>query len=151
MKKICIALDTSPSAKKIAKTGFNYAKALQAEVVFIHVIDNAGVYVNTYDPIMNYNGFLVNQNIKIVESLEKEAKSFLDSTAKYLGEPTTEVKVIEGNPEYEILNFAKEWSADLLVIGTHSHSLLEDIFMGNIAASIVKSSKIPVLVIPVKE
>ena len=64
MKKICIALDTSPSAKKIAKTGFNYAKALQAEVVFIHVIDNAGVYVNTYDPIMNYNGFLVNQKIK---------------------------------------------------------------------------------------
>lgn len=151
MKKICIALDTSPSAKKIAKIGLNYAKALQAEVVFIHVVYDAGVYVNRYDPIMNYNGFLVNQNIKIVESLEKEATSFLESTAKYLEKPTTEVQVINGNPEYEILNFATDWNADLLVIGTHSHSFLEDIFMGNIATSIVKNSKIPVLVIPVKE
>ncbi len=151
MKKICIALDTSPSAEKVAKIGFNYAKMLQAEVVLIHVVNHVGVYVNSYNPIMNYNGFLINKNIEIVESLEKEAKKFLESTANFLGEPSTEIKVLNGNPENQILNFVEEYNVDLLVVGTHSHSLLEDVLMGNIAAQIVKNSKTPILVIPVKD
>ncbi|WP_439130403.1 universal stress protein [Polaribacter sp.] len=150
MKKICIALDTSPSAEKVAKIGFNYAQLLKSEVVLIHVVNHIGVYVNSYNPIMNYNGFLINRDIEIVESLEKEAIKFLESTANFLGEPSTEIKVLNGDPEHQILTFVEEYNADLLVIGTHSHSFLEDVLMGNIAAQIVKNAKTPILVIPVK-
>ncbi len=150
IKKICIALDASPSAEKIAKLGYEYAEALKAEVILIHVVYDAVVYAYNYDPIMEYNGFLIQNNIEVVESLEKEAEIFLQTTAKYLGEPDLEIKVLNGNAEVDILRFSENWNADLLVIGTHSHSALDNVLLGNIATKIVKHSKIPLLVIPVK-
>lgn len=150
-KKICIALDTSPSAEKIAKTGYEYAKAFDAEVKLIHVVYDAAAYTYSYGSIMNYDGFLIQQNKEIVESLENESEQFLKKTARYLGEPELKIQVLQGLAEEEILSFAEDWKADLIVIGTHSHSLLENVFLGNVATSIVKHSKIPLLVVPVKE
>lgn len=151
MKKICIALDTSPSAEKVAKIGYEYAEAINAEVKLIHVVYDAAAYTYSYDSIMNYDGFLIQQNKEIVESLENESKQFLETTARYLGEPDLKFEVLEGLAEEEILRFAEEWKADLIVLGTHSHSLLENVLLGNVATSIVKHSKIPLLVVPVKK
>lgn len=150
MKKICIALDTSPSAEKVATLGYEYAKALKAELVLVHVVSDAALYAMDYDPIMEYNGFLIQKNMEFVEDLEKEAGKFLKTTAKFLGEPEIETKVLDGDPDYEILEFVKKWEADVLVIGTHSHSVFENILMGNTAVKIVKHSKTPLLVVPIK-
>ncbi|GGG49145.1 universal stress protein [Bizionia arctica] len=151
MKKICIALDTSPSAEKIATLGYEYAKALKAEVVLVHAVNDAALYAMDYDPIMGYNGFLIQNNIEFVEGLEVEAGKFLEATAKFLGEPDLQTKVLDGEADYEILEFIKEWEADLLVIGTHSHNVLENVLMGNTAVKLVRHSKILLLVVPVKE
>lgn len=151
MKKICIALDTSPSAEKIAKLGYEYAKALKAEVVLVHVVYDAAVYANDYDPIMGYHGFLIQENIKFIKDLNKEAKKFLKATANFLGKASLQTKVLDGNTENELLDFVVEWGADLLVIGTHSHSVLENVLMGSTATKIVKHCKTPILVVPVKD
>ena len=150
MKKICIALDTSPSAEKIAKLGYEYATAVNAEVVLVHAVYDAAIYATDYEPFMGYNGFFIDSSIKIVEDLHKEVEKFLKTTAKFVGEPDLEVKVLEGDTHEAILGFAKEWGADLLVIGTHSHSKVEDLLLGNIAVKIVKHSPIPLLVVPTK-
>ena len=151
MKKICIALDASPSAEKIATLGYEYAKALKAEVILVHVVNDAALYATDYDPIMGYDGFLIQENLKFVEDLEKEADKFLHETAKFLGKPDLETKVLDGDPDYEILEFIKQWNTDVLIIGTHSHSVLDNILLGNTAVKIVKYAKIPILVVPVKE
>lgn len=151
MKKICIALDTSPSSEKIATLGFEYAKALKAQVVLVHVVSDAALYARDYDPIMGYSGFLIQKNLEFIENLEAEAAKFLEATAKFLGKPDLQTKVLDGETDYEILEFIETWQADLLVIGTHSHSILENMLMGNTAVKIVKHSKIPLLVVPVKE
>lgn len=150
MKKVCIALDTSPSAEKVAKLGYECAKALNADVVLVHVIYDAAMYAYDYDPIMEYDGFLIQANMEVVDDLKKEASDFLKATARFLGEPDLRTKVLQGDTDDEILQFAKEWNADLLVLGTHSHSFMENILMGNIATKIVKHSKIPLLVVPTK-
>ena len=41
-------------------------------------------------------------------------------------------------------------NADLIILGTHSRSGLENLFMGNVAVEVVKHAKIPVLIIPTK-
>lgn len=151
MKKICIALDTSPSAEKIAKIGYSYVEALKAEIILVHVVNDAAYYALDYDPIMGYDGFLIRSSIQMIDDLQKEAKKFLETTAKYLGEPDLQVKVLEGDAHNAILEFTKEWGADLLVLGTHSQSRMENLLLGNIAAKIVRHSEIPLLVIPTKE
>ena len=151
MKKICIALDISPSAEKIATLGYEYANALKAEVILVHVVYDAALYTATYDPIMQYDGVLIKNNLELVANIKEEAEKFLIATAKFLGEPDLETKVLDGDAHDELLNFAKTWNADLLVIGTHSHSRWENVLLGNIATKIVKHSKIPILVVPIKD
>ncbi|WP_158849202.1 universal stress protein [Algibacter sp. L1A34] len=151
MKRICIALDTSPSAEKIATLGFEYAKALKAKLVLVHVVSDAAEYAIDFDPIMDYSGSLIQQNIGLVDDFKTEAGKFLKSTANFLGEPEIEIKVLEGEPDYEILKFLKEWKADLLIMGTHSHSIIENVLMGNTAVRIVKHSTTPILIVPIKK
>jgi nucleotide-binding universal stress UspA family protein len=54
----------------------------------------------------------------------------------------------EGFPEQEILSIAKEWEADLIVMGTHGRSGLGRILTGSIAEYIIRHAEIPVMVIP---
>ncbi|NIV13005.1 universal stress protein, partial [Candidatus Saccharibacteria bacterium] len=41
--------------------------------------------------------------------------------------------------------------ADMIVVGTHGHNILQDSLIGNTARRIVKDSQIPVLVIRLPE
>ena len=151
MKKICIALDTSPSAQKVAELGYDYAKALNAEVTLVHVVNDVSYYSTNYDPIMGYTGFLTADTFEMVEGLEVEAEKFLKSSAKHLKGTTIKTKVLEGDPSSAILDFARDWGADLIIMGTHSKSGFASFLMGSIAVDVVKNSKIPTLIIPTKE
>jgi len=151
MKKVCIALDTSPSAAKIAELGYSYAKALNAEVTLVHVINDISYYSMNYDPIMGYAGFLTNDAIELVEDLRKESEKFLTASVKHLKNDTIKTAVLEGDPADAILEFATSWEADLIVMGTHSRSALANLLMGSNAIEVIKHSKIPTLIIPTKE
>lgn len=151
MKKICIALDTSPSAEKVAELGYSYAKALNAEVTLIHVINDVSYYTMNYDPIMGYAGFLTTNTLELVEGLKKEAEKFLASSGKHLKDDAIKTAVLEGSPADAILEFATTWNADLIILGTHSRSGLANLIMGSIAIEVVKSSQIPILIIPTKD
>ena len=141
MKKICIALDTSPSAQKIAELGYDYAKALGAQVTLVHVVN---------DPIMGYDGFLTSDVIELVESHVKEAARFLEASVKHLKNKKIETIVLDGDTAEAILKFAATWGADLIIMGTHSRSGLENLIMGNVAVKVIKQTEIPVLIIPTK-
>jgi len=54
----------------------------------------------------------------------------------------------EGFPEKEILNIAKEWEADVIVMGTHGRSGLERMLTGSLAEYIIRHATIPVLITP---
>lgn len=149
-KRVCIALDTSPAAEKIAAVGYQHAKALNAELVLVHVVYDVSMYSVDYDPIMGYSGFLIDSNLKSVKSLKDEAKKFLKATSVHLGDGSIKTKVMNGPVKDAILSFVKDKEVDLLVIGTHSHSMLENMFMGNIALKLVKHCPIPLLVVPIK-
>jgi nucleotide-binding universal stress UspA family protein len=49
----------------------------------------------------------------------------------------TETAVRDGDPRAVILDEAKEWDADLIVLGSHGHSRLERWLLGSVARSIV--------------
>ena len=151
MKKICIALDTSPSAQKIAELGHIYAKALNAEITLVHVVNDISYYSMNYDPIMGYAGFLTSNTLDLVEGLKKESEKFLTASAKHLKDENIKTAVLDGDPADAILEFAKAWNADLIVMGTHSRSGLANLLMGSIAVEVLKQSKIPVLIIPTKD
>jgi len=59
MKKILIALDYDPTAQKVAEQGYTLAKAMGAEVILMHVVNDHIYYTTTdFSPIMGYGGFM---------------------------------------------------------------------------------------------
>ncbi|WP_431160754.1 universal stress protein [Flagellimonas beolgyonensis] len=150
MKKICIALDYNPNSEKIAAIGHAYARALRAETILVHVISEAAFYAMEYEPFMGYDSPFHLNNLDMVKELEQGAENFLLAASLHLGTDGIKTQVLEGETSDAILSFCRENRVDLLVIGTHSHSVLENVLMGNTAVKIVRHTGIPLLVVPTK-
>ena len=61
----------------------------------------------------------------------------------------TEIMVITGQIEEVILETAKKENADLIVMGSRTHSVVGRMMMGSSANKVVHTSEIPVLVVPI--
>lgn len=148
MKKILIAIDYNPCAQKIAETGFEYAREMHAKLCIVHAIADISYYSMEYLPIMGFEGIGLDCAFKDMKEQEKEAKRFLAAVVKHLGDNTIETQVLDGKTSEAIMKFAKEWKADLLVMGAESHNGFEKVIMGNVVAKTVKQTRIPILIVP---
>lgn len=148
MKKILVAIDYNPCAQKIAETGFNYARAMNAEICIVHAIADIAYYSMEYLPIMGFDGFGPDCSFNNVEEQEKEAKRFLETVVKHLGDETIQIKVVDGKTAEAILQYAAEYGADLIVMGAQSHNSFEKLIMGDVVAKVLKHSEIPLLIVP---
>jgi nucleotide-binding universal stress UspA family protein len=153
MKKVLIALDYDPTAKKVAEVGFEFAKTMGAEVILIHVISDPVYYSSTdYSPIMGFTGYLNTDPLQLntIEVLKTASVNFLDKTRKHLGDSAIQTVVEEGDFAESILRTAKKLHADMIVLGSHSQKWLENIVMGSVTEEVLRQSTIPLFIIPTK-
>jgi nucleotide-binding universal stress UspA family protein len=153
MKKVLIALDYSPTAKKIADAGFSIAKAMDAEVTLVHVLSNPTFYSSAvYDPIMGFTGYpeFDPNMVDVNDMLKSSSQLFLEKTKEHLGDSKIKIIVVEGDYAEAILKTAKDIKADLVVIGTHSQKWLEKILIGSTTEDVLYYSTIPLLIVPTK-
>lgn len=64
---------------------------------------------------------------------------------------SNEIIVVRGDPAEKIIDQSKKLNCDLIVMGTHGHGILEEALVGSTARRVVRSSKIPVLVVRLPE
>ncbi|OGA55557.1 MAG: hypothetical protein A3G81_13685 [Betaproteobacteria bacterium RIFCSPLOWO2_12_FULL_65_14] len=79
---------------------------------------------------------------------EEEHAAWLERRAAPLREAGFEVAVRirdSGDPAAELLQLAREEGAGLVVIGSRSHSLVHDLFLGSVAREVIRKASIPVL------
>lgn len=153
MQKILIAIDYAPSAKKIAEQGYALGKAMNAEIILLHVIEDVGYYASTaYDPIMGFGGF-ANTNFlssDAMDSITKEAAIYLEKIKLHLQDDSIKIRLEQGEIADTILETAKKINCKLIVIGTHSKSAIGEILMGSTAHKLIKHSTVPIFIIPTK-
>ena len=153
MKKILIALDYDPPAQKIAEAGYALAKAMNAQVVLLHVVSDAAYYSSlNYSPIMGYEGF---NNLDMIstenaDGLRKAAQDYLDKSKQYLKDETIQTVVKEGDFAECILEAATEMNADVIVMGSHGRHGLDKMLLGSVAEQVLHKSTIPLFIIPTK-
>ncbi|MFV5689388.1 universal stress protein [Flavobacterium sp. ZT3R25] len=58
--------------------------------------------------------------------------------------------VAEGIPYEVILNVAKQWDADIIVLGTHGRTGFSHLIMGSVAEKVIRHSEIPIFIIPIR-
>jgi nucleotide-binding universal stress UspA family protein len=153
IKKVLIAMDYDPSAKKVAEAGFSMANAMDAEVTLLHVISDP-VYYSTaaYSPMMGLIGEMETfpMQLENIKGLKKVSQHFLDKFKHYLGDETIQTVVGEGDFAETILETAKSIHADAIVMGSHSRKWLENIIMGSVTQAVLKHTTLPLFIIPTK-
>lgn len=151
MKKVLIGLDYNPNSEIVVKSGYELAKKLGAEVCLIHVLADVSYYGVNYPSFMGYEGYNeMAVDLNVIAELREVATDFVKTAAEHLNDPTVSTYMAEGPTSTAILNYAEEWGADMIVLGTHSHSVLEKVLMGTTASHILERTKVPVYLIPVK-
>ena len=138
-EKVLIPTDFSRYSKRTLECGTELAELGVKEVVLLHV--------GTYDPFLLS---LAKVDVDdFVERLKRESSQKLEEMAKILEERDLKVKSLflttSGDPAEKILEVAEKEDVDLILMGSRGHGLLRSKLIGGISESVVRKSKIPVL------
>lgn len=140
MKKILIAIDDEPTSEKVALNGFQLGLQLNAEIALISVVDTS--------ILMTEGGITPREFAEIIKiDYKKNQQMLVDKVFKDYKVWTF---VEEGKPFEVILNVAKEWDADIIVLGTHGRTGLSHLLMGSVAEKVIRHSEKPMFIIPTK-
>jgi universal stress protein A len=77
---------------------------------------------------------------EVAESLLKNAEMVVGLTATKLGALGLPIEhcVRQGDPRQEIVEEAKDWRADLVIVGSHSRTGVERWLLGSVAEHVVR-------------
>jgi nucleotide-binding universal stress UspA family protein len=142
-KRILCPIDGSQTSTLGMTEAIRLAKDQNAELYFLHVID-------TYIPILDLTGELtVFYGADILHNNGKEILKKAKKAALKAGvnADTKSVTTISGHVSELIVAQAKEWPADLIVMGTHGLRGIARLVMGSDAETVVRTSTVPVLLV----
>jgi nucleotide-binding universal stress UspA family protein len=140
-RRILIAVDESEPTGRVVEAGATLARRLEARVALVHVVDpRLDAAPEPGIPLP-----------ELLTDLEKAGQEFLRQLRdRLLASLEAELFVRDGRPADEILAVAREWGADLIVIGTHEHSGLQRLLMSSTTTSVVDHAPCPVLTVPTR-
>ncbi len=152
MKKVLIALDNHSNYNLISSKGSELAKALGASIALLHVFPNTiSTSPNAFSGLYPMMGAIdIEQGLKLAERLEEESKKFLNQVKAEMNDGQAEIFTAEGDVADAILDTATNYKADVIVLGTHSRSIIDKILMGDVAKKVLQHSRLPLFIIPVK-
>ena len=141
-RRILIAVDSEPVAVHAAEVGAELARALGAEMALVYVVDSSlGYPADT--------GVSPNELLAIAK---QEAKKLVGDFRQRLAPQSAVMEfTLEGGPSAEIVKAAKEWPADIIVIGSHGRGGLQRVLIGSVAEGVMRNAPCPVLVVRAKE
>lgn len=144
IKKILCPVDLSENSVELAEYASTLAKALGAEVCVLYVAPTLSQYVGFHVPpssIENFVGEIVDGAVKNMEKFVAENFSGVKASGK----------VITGYAAEEILHYATEIDADIIILATHGRRGIDRVLFGSVAEKVVKNALQAVLTIHPKE
>ena len=164
VKKILYATDLSENARYAFAYAVSLADLYKASITMIHVLPEVPALLD--QTVIGYISEDRWQAIKS-EQMDEAKEALIGKRRDHLaikealhqfsedvkqqqagnGFTTDDIIVQRGNPVEEIIKSAKEHNCDLIVMGTHGQSTLEDVMLGSTARRVIRRSKVPVLVV----
>jgi nucleotide-binding universal stress UspA family protein len=143
MKTILALVDFSDVTPKVLAQAQALAKAFGGRVVIMHVLKHEPVVfdVGLASPtVMRPPGDAVIQaGLATLEGFRVSmAGTGVDATAQQLTDATME----------KILEESRRIGADVIIVGSHHHSALYNLFIGSFTHDLLKEAHCPVLVVP---
>jgi nucleotide-binding universal stress UspA family protein len=141
MKRILIATDGSPAALQAVELGLELAEEHHAHVTFVHVAPAADVL-----PVV---GFAMAGPVSVPHELSEHDRKSLDEAlelAEERGVPAL-TRLLVGGAARQIISYADEIDADLIVIGSRGLGAFEGALLGSVSRAVLRDAKRPVLIV----
>jgi nucleotide-binding universal stress UspA family protein len=144
IQKIICPVDFSNCAQQALNYAAELAKQFDAELSIVHAYEDPAAYV-TPMPMSGYVG----PGAELLLELRKQLEVRLAQTKTDVEQRGVRVRseLLEGAPYRVVLDWAKEYGSDMIVIGTHGHTGLTHALLGSVTERIVRMAHCPVLTI----
>ncbi len=157
VKTILYATDLGKYTRPAFRMAVSLAEKYDAKIIFLYVIEplsaSASTMVNVYLPNTTveelYKESVNEIHSRVAERITKFCDEEMDGHRYPHGSPQT--LIVEGMPAPTIIKTADKMDVDLVVMGSHGHNTLENLFVGSVANKVVNRCSKPVLLVPLKE
>lgn len=149
-KKVLIALDYEPSAKKVAEIGFSFADSKETEFTILHVITEPNKYdLHKHITIMGFGGHNDEIPLKLetIDELKNVSQLYLEKVKHHLGNKSIKTLVTEGDIADSITRTAKDLHVDVIVIGFQNKKNNENITKISIAEKVLNQTSIDLFIV----
>jgi nucleotide-binding universal stress UspA family protein len=141
IKIIVIPTDFSEAGIHALEQGASLSKLCNAELHLVHVFEPTSVFFPALEPILALS---VEEDAK--EKISQKMSEVSELYRNKFGIKVVSV-VVEGKIAAEIVKYAEEKEADLILMGTHGASGYEEFFIGSNAEKVLNKAQCPVLTI----
>ena len=133
MKKVVVAIDGSEVSKSLIEYAFHYAeREKDVELIFLHVIES---WENRQIEYKGHVAYLPPPESEIRQQFSEIVEEVRKKTGSLVRSYSVEVRV--GISYQEIVDFATEQKARLIMIGHRGISGLRRFIIGSVAAKVV--------------
>jgi nucleotide-binding universal stress UspA family protein len=138
IRKILVATDFSPHATRALEHAVGWARTLKATIDVIHVYEA---------PLVELTPYHLAIPLKVLEGVRDAAGERLEELREKATAEGVEIAVHlrEGNSAEGIAAAAREFGADLIVMGTRGNTGLKYVLLGSVAGRTIRLAPCPVL------
>lgn len=138
--KILVPVDGSAGADKAVRFAADLAEATGSTLTFLHVYDASAV------AIMGMSSL---SGAEVDAAIERVSRSYLDQARKLVDERRLEIRTAAkvGHAAEEIVEYAREDGADLIVMGSRGMTAFKGLLIGSVSDQVVHHSTCPVTVV----
>jgi nucleotide-binding universal stress UspA family protein len=140
MKKILIATDGSAPAAEAVEVGLDLALQEGAEAVVVHVIP-------ALDTVLTGGfGLATGALPHVVTEADRAPLVAAEALASELGVAAT-TTLLRGTTVSQIVAYADELDADLIVVGSRGHGALTTALLGSVSLGVLRHTTRPVMIV----
>ncbi len=146
MKKILVPTDFSKTASVALDVAADIAKKAGSELILLHVVEEAaGNSFNAEGQVSEGNMMDRLFTLKLIEKAKKQLEKVVQDPKYASIEVNGELRV--GHAFHGMRTIIAEHKVDLVVMGTSTHTKLEEMLIGTNTEKVVRSAKCPVLTV----
>ena len=138
INKILVPVDFSENSRDGIQEAQNIAKDFNADVEFIHVIEQH--LQPSFHVVGIESVFAINPDLKKITS--EKLEEFCDNT-----KTKSTYTVLEGTAHQTISDYTSDCGADLIVMSTRGYTGLDHLLIGSTTERVVRISQCPVLTV----
>lgn len=141
---ILIAVDGSSTSAKALDEAVQLARQLKSTLRLVHVVDSAMIDMD--------NGGLLSMP-EVMDNLREGGSKLLKKSVAHAeaADVAAESQLLETlgvtRVATEIVEEAKKWPADLIMLGTHGRRGFAHLLLGSVAEDVIRMATVPVLLI----